>query len=143
MIRYEVALDIDRPVAEVFGFLEDVSRTPRWLARCVELTQTSPGPRAVGATLRYVYREGGRTGEMAGKVTAYERNAKLGFAYSDAMFDVSIGFEVRPAGAGTRVEHRIAIAPKTLIARLLSPMIRRQVRKNTDRDTAKLKAVVE
>jgi uncharacterized protein YndB with AHSA1/START domain len=143
MIRCEVTLDVARPVGEVFAFVDDVRNTPRWLGRCAGLVQTSTGEKGVGTTLQYTFREGARTGTMQGSVTAYERDRKLEMQYADAMFDVGVTFAFEPLGTGTRIAHAVEIQPKGLVGKLMTPIIRSATRQQIDRDTHKLRELLQ
>src|SRR4051812_27011602 len=121
MIQVDVAIDIARPVSEVFAFLDAEANAPRWLSRCVSLKRTTPDPKGVGSKLHYVYKEGSRQGEMAGEVTAYEPNRNLAMKYVDRMVEVAIRFDVTSSGAGTHVDHRVQITPRNFIMKLMTP----------------------
>lgn len=143
MIRAGVQLDIARPAGEVFAYIDDIGRAPEWLSQCAEITQTTAGPKGVGTGLRYRYREGGpRQGTMDGEVIAYEPGRTLGMRFTDAMFDLEIGFDVTPAAAGAHVDHHVEIEPKGM-AKLMAPMIRGAVQKQIEQDTATLKQRLE
>ena len=143
MIRCEIGLDVARPGAEVFAFVDDVAKAPLWLSRCARLEQSSPLPKRVGSTLRYTYREGAGSGGMDGAVTEYQPGRRLVMRFTDKMFDVEVGFDFAPAGAGTRIEHAVTITPKPLMARLMAPLIRGATQKQIAQDSARLKRLLE
>jgi len=143
MIKSESSIEIAKPVDEVFRFVDDTSQAPRWLQECVEVTQTSPGPKAVGSRLHYVYQQGGRRGEMDGEVTAYERDRHLAMRYDDKVFGVEIDFRFAPAAGGTQVTHVCAIAIKNPVAKLMTPMIRGANEKQVVANLARLKQLLE
>jgi len=143
MIRSEETIEIGRPPADVFRFLDDESNTPKWNPRAVEVKRTSPGEKSVGTRLHYVYRDPGRQGEMDGEVTGYEKDRKLAMKFSDRMMDVSVVFELSPAPSGTRVHHFVEIEMKSLIGRLMTPIIRSATRKQVRTEVENLKGLVE
>jgi len=143
MIECTNEIDVAQPPDAVFAFIDAEEKAPRWLSRCVELTRTSPGEKTVGATLRYVYKQPGRRGTMNGIVTAYERGKLLGMRYTDRMFEVAIGFDVAPTANGSHVTERISIEPKAFVAKLMTPILRRVTRRQTTKDMAALKRVLE
>jgi uncharacterized protein YndB with AHSA1/START domain len=130
-IHFQHTIALPQPPSQVFAVLDDVSQTPKWLARCTGIEQLAPGPLAPGARLRYSYREGGRIGTMDGQVIERTPDQSLAFAYDDRMMHVEVRFALSPAGPGTRLTHAIDIAPKTFLARLFSPLIRRQLPRQT------------
>src|SRR5256885_7963632 len=103
MIRSEETIEISRAPADVFRFLDDEANTPKWNPRAVEVKRTSPGEKAVGTKLHYVYRDPGRQGEMDGEVVGYEKDRKLAMRFTDKMLAVSVGLALSPAQEGTRV----------------------------------------
>lgn len=142
MIHCEVTVHVPRPPSAVFALVDDVTRMPSWLGMCVELRQTSAGPRQVGAALLYQYRQGGRVSQMEGVVTEREQDRKLGMTFHDRHFEVAVRFRFEPSGAGTQIQHVVEITPKSFVARLMSPLIRGATQKQIAKDTAKLVEVL-
>ena len=130
-LSFEHGIELPQPPAHVFSLLDDVARTPLWLARCTGIEKLTPGPNAPGTKLRYSYREEGRTGVMDGVITTRVPNERLTFHYQDPMMDVTVDFRVTAAGTGTRLVHAIEITPRTLMARLFAPLIRKRLPNQT------------
>lgn len=126
-IEFEHGIDVPQSPEQVFAVLDDVAQTPRWLARCTGIEKLTPGENAVGTWLRYSYNDGGRSGVMEGEVTAREPGRKLTFQYGDPMMEVQVDFQMTPQGAGTHLVHAIRVTPRTLMAKLIAPMIRKQL----------------
>lgn len=143
MIRVEKQIDVARPPAQVFAFLDDIQQTPKWLQRCTHIEQTTPGPKAVGTRLRYSYQDQGRSGTMEGVVSEYEKDRRLAMAFTDPMMDVRVGFRVEPAPGGSRIVHEVEIEPRNFVAKMMTPMISSMTRKQIDSDTEKLKQMLE
>ncbi|MBY0488589.1 MAG: SRPBCC family protein [Gemmatimonadaceae bacterium] len=123
--------------------IDDLPRFAEWLPPCVSLSKVGSGPNAVGDTLRYVFQQGGRQQEMSGRIVAREAGARLHCLYDDSAFTVSVDLRVEPAANGTRTTHRIAITPKTLMGRLMSPLIRLGLRKQTTDAARNLRRLLE
>jgi carbon monoxide dehydrogenase subunit G len=64
-------------------------------------------------------------------VTDLVEGRTLGFLYRDKMMRVGVHFAMEPSGAGTRLTHSIEITPQTFLAKLFSPLIRKQLPKQT------------
>ena len=126
-IEFEHGIDVPQSPEQVFAVLDDVGQTPRWLARCTGIEKLTPGENAVGTRLRYSYHDGGRSGVMEGEVTAREVGRRLTFQYGDPMMEVQVDFQMTPQGSGTHLVHAIRITPRTLMAKLVAPMIRKQL----------------
>ncbi|HZE89353.1 MAG TPA: SRPBCC family protein [Verrucomicrobiae bacterium] len=142
MIEAESSIEIGRPAAEVFAFIDDFTKAAEWLESCVELRQTSVAPRAEGATLAYSHRQGGG-GRMEGVVTGYQRDRRLSMKFTDPQFDVAIDFRLEPATAGTTVTHACAVEPKGALAKMMAPMIRSMNERQVESNLSRLKALVE
>lgn len=80
---------------------------------------------------------------MDGEITTRRPNERLTFKYVDKMMEVVVDFRTEAAGAGTKLTHAIDITPRTFMAKLFSPLIRRQVPKQTIGAMEKLKALLE
>jgi len=142
MISIEEEFEVAKSPSEAFALLDDLAKTPEWNTRCVEIAQSSPGPRAVGSKLRYKYRDPGRVGEMEGTVTAYEKDRALTMSFVDKMLDIVVGFSLAPTSAGTRIRHSIAITPKSFLAKLMTPVIRGATRRQTTESVARIKRLL-
>jgi hypothetical protein len=80
---------------------------------------------------------------MNGSVTAYERDRRLAMQYADTMFDVGVFFAFEPLGTGTRIAHAVEIQPKGFVGKLMTPVIRAATRQQIDRDTHKLRDLLQ
>lgn len=141
-VHFEYSIEISKPQATVFAVLDDVSRTPEWLSRCTMIEKLDPGPNAVGTKLRYDYMQGRKPGTMLGSIAAHAAPDHIAFRYNDKMFDVTIDFMLAAVTAGTKLTQKIDIVPTSLVGRLLQPLIRRVLPKQTIKDLEKLRALV-
>lgn len=141
-VHFEYSIEISKPQATVFAVLDDVSRTPEWLSRCTKVEKLDPGPNAVGTKLRYDYMQGRKPGTMLGSIAAHGAPDHIAFRYNDKMFDVTIDFMLATVTAGTKLTQKIDIVPTSLVGRLLQPLIRRVLPKQTIKDLEKLRALV-
>jgi hypothetical protein len=142
-IHFQHSVDVASDPQQAFAVLDDLTATPKWLERCTGIEKLKPGPNAVGDKLKYSYKEGGRSGVMDGEITARTPSEHLSFRYWDKMMDVMVDFRVSPAASGARLVHTIEITPRTFFAKLLSPMIRKQLPKQTTTAMEKLKSLLQ
>jgi hypothetical protein len=142
-VAFEHSIDLACPPSTPFAILDDVSKTPSWLARCTGIEMLTPGPLAVGTKLKYSYKDGGRSGQMDGELVERIADEALSFRYWDAMFDVSVKFRMSKTPSGTRLTHTIEMTPKTFLCRLMQPLIRGQLPKQTIAAMEKLRGLVE
>ena len=111
-VRYEHAETVRTSPDRAFGVIDDLPLTSKWLPPCVSLEKVGTGPNAAGDKLRYVYKQGGKTAEMAGEIVARTPGQRLHCKYFDSMFDVSVDLRVAASSEGALTEHIIEITPK-------------------------------
>ena len=68
MIRFDQAIDIDRPVEEVFAYLADFTNLPTWNYYVHQVRRLTPEPVDVGA----VYEQIRRTDRQRFQISAYD-----------------------------------------------------------------------
>ncbi len=142
-IRCEHAVTIRTTPGRAFEAIDDLRLTAKWLPPCVSLEKLGSGPNAPGDKLRYVYKQGGREAEMAGEIVARTPGERLHCRYSDRMFDISVDLRVAAASDGALTSHLVEITPKGFLAKLMSPLIRVGLGKQTREAAANLKKLLE
>lgn len=142
-IRYEHIEMVRVSPERAFALIDDLPQTAKWLPPCVSLEKVGTGPNAVGDRLRYVFREGNRTKEMSGEIVARTPGQRLVCLYSDQVFDVLVDLRVAPAPEGAMTTHIIEITPKKFFFRLISPLIRLGLRKQTLDAATNLRKLLE
>ena len=142
-IRCEHTESVRTSPARAFAAIDDLPLTAKWLPPCVSLEKVGPGPNAPGDKLRYVYKQGGRNAEMAGEIITRIPGERLHCKYFDSMFDVSVDLRIAAAPDGALTTHIIEITPKRFFAKLMSPLIRLGLGKQTRAAAANLKKLLE
>jgi len=143
VIESASTVEIAKPAAPVFDLVGDFSRAPEWMEGCVSLSRTSAGDLAPGASLHYVHNQGGRKGEMSGRLTTFEKDRCLVMEFADPSFAVTVRFDFEAAASGTKVAHAITIEPKGTMARMMEPMIRGASRRQVESNLSRLKKLLE
>ena len=142
-IRYQHAQTVRATPERAFALIDDLSRTAEWLPPCVSLEKVGSGPNAAGDQLRYVFRQGGREGRMTGEIVARTPGERLNCLYHDDAFDVSVDLRVTAAPGGALCTHIIEITPKTFMGRLMSPLIRLGLARQTREAAGNLARLLE
>jgi hypothetical protein len=142
-IRYQHTETVRATPERVFAAIDNLPLTAQWLPPCVSLEKVGTGPNAPGDKLRYVYKQGGRQGEMAGEILTRTPGERLHCKYFDSAFEVSVDLYVAAAPEGALTMHVIEIAPKKFLAKLMSPLIRLGLGKQTRDAAANLKKLLE
>ncbi|EGF90895.1 polyketide cyclase / dehydrase and lipid transport family protein [Asticcacaulis biprosthecium C19] len=141
-IVFEHSIDVPQSPNQVFSLIDDYKKVPLWAIRCEGVAKQGAGPNKVGDKLRYAYCEHGKHGLMDGVIVTQDQDSRLSYKYYDKMMQVFVDFRLEPDGAGTRLTHRIEITPHSFMAKLMSPMYRMKLPKQTVAAMAALKALL-
>ena len=140
MVKAEHTIVVERPVAEVFAYLTDVSKLPEWQSGVVEAK--AEGATEEGATFREVRKFLGKRMESTIEVTEYER---------DRLFTITVRrgpvpFEVRhvfeEADGGTRLTVSGSGEPGGFF-KLAEPIVGRAAERTFQNDFGNLKDILE
>lgn len=144
MSKTDHSIEINRPVEQVFAYLDNPDNLKHWLSGLVEATPlTHDGP-GVGAKMRQVFEEGGRRVEMVEETVVYEPNRRVKIQGTTGMFDMTADYTLHPVGTGrTRLDFAEEMRFKSLFLRLLAPLMASSARKKMVADFARLKANIE
>ena len=104
MPRQAKSIVIQRPVEDVFAYMDDVSREPEWQPQLIEAEQIPSGPAAVGTKRRYVSDFLGKRVENTYVVKVYEPNTRLVVkTTTDSVLDATSDIRWEAVPEGTRV----------------------------------------
>ena len=142
-IRYEHFEVVAVTPERAFAFIDDLPLTAKWLPPCVSLEKLGHGPNAPGDKLLYVHKVGRRNMQMSGEILDRVPGERLYCKYSDPMFDVYVDLQVAPDDGGAMIKHIIEIVPKTFMGKLMRPLIRFGLGKQTRTAAANLKRLLE
>jgi hypothetical protein len=142
-IRYQHVESVRTTPDRAFAAIDNLALTPKWLPPCVSLEKLGSGPNAAGDKLRYVYKQGGRQGEMEGEILVRTPGERLYCKYVDSMFDVSVDLRVSGAREGVLTTHIIEVTPRTFMGKLMWPLIRLGLGKQTREAATNLRKLLE
>lgn len=137
-------VEIDAPRSTVFAILDDVGRTPEWQQRCVSVEKLSPAPNSVGTNLRYTFKDGPRTGQMTGRITARERDERFSMEYADNLMLVAVDFVLREGAtsSNTSLTRAVDVHGRGL-GKLFAPIVTRTLPRQTVNAVENLNAIAE
>jgi uncharacterized protein YndB with AHSA1/START domain len=146
MATMEISVVINRPVAEVCAYLNDVGNWADWRSDVLEAEQMSEGPVGVGTTLRLVMQWMGRRDETTLEVTEYEPNRKLKYWGTSGAGSAEHTYTFEPVEGGTRLtfvaEAEIGGSVKRLYG-LAEPILMRMAKRHMEGSFANLKDILE
>ncbi len=102
MVKFEVAVEINRPIDEVFAYLDDPTKTPEWNS-IVEEARPSETPVRRGTTISSRARFLGRKIESTFEIVEHVPN-KTFVQRTEKPFPFTITTLFEAAGNGTRVK---------------------------------------
>jgi uncharacterized protein YndB with AHSA1/START domain len=132
-------VEIARPPAEVFPWLLEEDKVPRWTGHLRTYERLGDGALALGSRVRQVLEVSGRVIDVQLEVTRFEppHGAETRFATNG--IDVISGYALAPAGAGTRLTQSIEAKPTSLGARMLVPVVQPRLEQKLSEDLERLK----
>jgi carbon monoxide dehydrogenase subunit G len=143
MTRLEASVLINRPVEDIFAFLNVAENHPKFVPGMLEFKKTSPGPLGqVGATVRGVRRFLGRRMELPYEITEYEPNDKLGMQGAMGPIRFKDGYVLEARGSSTRVKFWLE-PTVTGLMKLAKPFVILIGRTHADETLANLKKTLE
>ena len=142
MRSFTYTIHIDRTPEQVWAYIMDFSKAPRWrnLVRQVEVL--TPGPLAVGSQLKITFDARGTVRALISEVWSYEPARRFGVRNTEQRLTGSFQYQLEPDGAGTRVTFTCDITPHGPMW-LLLPLIIPGNRRRYSEQLPKLKAEVE
>jgi uncharacterized protein YndB with AHSA1/START domain len=143
MLRFELSIDIDRPVHEVWEYLTEPEHVPEWQASASSSRQITDGSMGVGTKLEDERRFLGRRARSEVEVTEYEpeRLFTLHGLSGPVRFTVRHRLEKRNGGTSLHVEAEAD--PGHGIGRLVRPVVERAAEHELRGDFRRLKERLE
>ncbi|MGH8976147.1 MAG: SRPBCC family protein [Acidimicrobiia bacterium] len=143
MITVTADIDIDRPLPEVFAFLEDVENNPKWLRGMKSCTWTSEPPVGVGSTYdqRAVFL--GKEIVSSFVVTEHEPRKRVTIKTTKSSFPLTVTRTTEAVASGRTHVHETVEGDPRGFYRMAQPLLRLVVQRNVRRDYGHLKRLLE
>lgn len=141
-MKYELAVEIARPPADVYAYLADPTNLPAWQEDLEEVREAAGGALAAGATFTEVRSFLGKRVESTLEVTAADPGKEFSLTTLSGPVQVSVRHLLQPAGDGTLVLVEAEADPGKLFG-LGGPLLRRAAERKARGDFARLKTLLE
>jgi carbon monoxide dehydrogenase subunit G len=143
MVRFELSVEIGRPVHEVWGYLIEPENVPEWQSSAVSSHTVSEGPMTVGTRLQDERRFLGRRAVSEVEVTEFEPERLFTLHGLSGPVRFTVRHRLSENAGGTRLDVEAEADPGSGIGRLARPMVERAAAHEIKRDFARLKEILE
>lgn len=143
MIRNQYVAEFERPVAEVFAFVDDDEKVKQWIGGLLETKRTTEGKPGVGSKFHQMIKVGNRIMEMDGELLAYEPNKWVSVKIDSDLCEMKVNYDFKEVDGRTRLTYTCDSVYRSLLYRLLSPLIKRITQQKLQKDFARLKELLE
>jgi carbon monoxide dehydrogenase subunit G len=140
MTAFSRTLTVARPPAEVFPWLLEAERVPRWSSG-VESYEPS-GPLAAGARVRQRLEVSGQRIDVDMEIVRYDPPREAETRFSTNGIDVVNVYVLAAEGTGTRLTQSLEAHARGLTARLLLPAVQPRLERKLSEDLERLRALL-
>jgi uncharacterized protein YndB with AHSA1/START domain len=143
MIKFSFSVQIARPVADVFAYVTDPSKLPKWQPNVVSATSETEGPLRQGSRLREVRRGPfGREVTSLVEVSAFEPNRRFDLRILEGPLPIDGSLAFAAEDGGTRIAFTASGQPGGPM-RLFEPLLARVLRRQFEADYGRLRQTLE
>jgi uncharacterized protein YndB with AHSA1/START domain len=142
MIDIEMTTEIARPVRDVFTFVADHTNAPQWQEGLHEVRRLTAEPVGKGSEHAFVRRFAGREIISRNRFVAFEEDRFVEFEVPDGWLTGVASYRTEPSTSGTLLTSRMQFQTHGP-ARLFEPVLARILARDSRRDQARLKALLE
>jgi uncharacterized protein YndB with AHSA1/START domain len=132
-------VELARPPTDVFPWLLEADKVPRWTGHLEAYTRIDDGALGVGSRVRQVLEVSGRRIDVELEVTRYDPPHGASTRFSTNGIDVVSDYALQTAGAGTRLTQTIDARPTTLTARMIVPVVQPRLEQKLTEDLERLR----
>lgn len=142
--RFDVTIEIDRPIAEVFGFLASGVNDATFSPRVQEITKTTDGAPGVGTVFVSTVKDAGMTTKREIELTEFEAPHKIRWTERSKNLVTSRegGYDLESIGDGTRVR-LFNVLEGHGFGKVITPLALNAARKDAPALGRRIKAAIE
>ena len=142
MVDIANSVTIDRPVAEVFAFVTDLSNEPAWHTDLLEARRVSEGPVGIGTRYEVRFKPFMGNSEGTEEVIGFEPNRLQVVRGEVGPMRPTVTYLVEPANGGTRFTRRLHLEASGLMG-VVIPLMRPMIARTNAVFVTNLKRVLE
>ena len=139
MASFSHSVAIPRPPAEVFSWLLDEDKVPRWTGHLERYERVDGGPLGPGSKVRQILEVSGRTIDVTLEITGYEPPTGAQTRFNTNGIEVVNSYALEAAGGGTRLTQSVEARPSGFSARMLVPVVQPRLEQKLTEDLERLR----
>jgi uncharacterized protein YndB with AHSA1/START domain len=132
-------VEIARPPGDVFPWLLDADKVPRWTGHLETYERIGDGPLGPGSKVRQILDISGRRIDVQLEVTAYDPPSGAETRFESNGVAVTSSYRLEPDGSGTRLTQAIEAKPTSLGGRMIVPLVQPRLEEKLTQDLERLR----
>jgi uncharacterized protein YndB with AHSA1/START domain len=141
-VQFDFALEIDRPVEEVFAYISDADRLADWDPRVVRVVRETEGPLGVGTRFRETRKVFGREVDQVVEVSEYEPPNRFSLRIVSGPLPINARNLLERIDGRTRLR-LFAEGELSGLARAAQPLVKRLVKRQLRQHYARIRQNLE
>jgi carbon monoxide dehydrogenase subunit G len=141
-VRCESSVTVDKPPAEVFPWLVDADKVPRWMTGLQVYEPLDPGPLRVGSRIRQELSVSGQQLRFELRVAELDAPRRAVLRFEGSGFKAANDYTVVESGSGSSVTWVISGDTTSFKAKLIAPMVQAKLQQKLETDLARLRALL-
>jgi uncharacterized protein YndB with AHSA1/START domain len=143
MARFSQSIEVGRPPEDVFPWLLEQDKVPRWMSHVDEYRQLSDGPLSEGSRLHQTIELSGSRVSFELEVLRYEPPSAAEARFETNGVEVVNLYALETSGVGTRLTMSMDAKPTKLSARMLIPVVQPRLERKLTEDLERLRALLD
>ena len=139
MASFSHTVEIPRPPAEVFPWLLEDDKVPRWTGHLERYERLDGGALGPGSRLRQILEVSGRTIDVELEIIGYQPPSSAQTRFNTNGVEVVSSYALEAAGAGTRLTQALEARPSGFTARMLVPIVQPRLEQKLTEDLERLR----
>jgi carbon monoxide dehydrogenase subunit G len=143
--QFEAAIEIDRPIDEVFAFLADGENDPKFSPRVLHIAKSTDGPTAVGTVYASTVKDAGMKTRREFRITGFEAPTRIRWTEisKNLVTAGEGGYDLSPASEGRTRLRVFNVLEGHGLGKLIAGLALSAARKDADAFAQRIKAAVE
>ena len=142
-LRCESTVTVAKPPADVFPWLLDADKVPRWMTGLEVYEPLEPGPLHVGSRIRQELSVSGQQLRFQLEVAELDPPRRAVLRFEGSGFKAANEYVVREAAGGAEVTWVISGDTTSFKAKLIAPIVQAKLQEKLDTDLGRLRALLE